>query len=268
MRSAINIFGIDIPMFGILVVCATVLAWTMIVTIAKKTNKFNTSDATYSFLIGMCGGVIGACTIRPSMKLIEVILFWEHYQTVSVGELADYMMGEFVFFGGLLGGMIAVFLFCKKFKIRILPLFDLAAPALALGHSIGRIGCFFGGCCYGIEVSHENIFSIIYPPDSLIAPSGVPLLAIPLIEAVFLLVLAIILTVVYFNTNRNGICATIYLLTYSVGRFIIEFFRGDAIRGNYGLLTTSQYISIAIFIFGIVYFISAILLRPVQAVHN
>ena len=134
-------------------------------------------------------------------------------------------------------------------------MFDLAAPSLALAHAVGRIGCFFGGCCYGIEVSHNHPFAIVYPPASLGAPSGIPLLAIPLIEAVFLLLLSLILIFIYLKSRKNGLCASLYLLIYPAGRFMLEFYRGDIIRGSYGLFTTSQIISAAVFVFGIGYFI-------------
>jgi phosphatidylglycerol:prolipoprotein diacylglycerol transferase len=231
------------------------MAWGVLMVLSNIKRQTNNSDVSLAFLIGICGGVVGAGTLRPIMKAVEVAILWEKYKMIPAGELLNYIVGEIVFYGGFIGGLVGVVLFCKKFNITLIPLFDLAAPALALSHAIGRMGCYFGGCCYGMEVPHNHPLSIIYPSESLSAPPNVPLLAIPLIEAGFLFVLFALLTFVYIKTNKNGLCALIYFLLYPIGRFMLEFYRGDLVRGTYGLLTTSQYISIGVLIFGIVYFI-------------
>jgi len=255
MWPHINIFGNVIPTYGILMVVGGFAAWLVVMALAKAKKMVPSSDANLAYLIGICGGIVGAVSLRPIMKIIEVALRWNRYDFASASDFFSYVFGEIVFYGGFIGGLIAILIFCYKFKIKIIPLFDIFAPALALAHAIGRVGCIFGGCCYGIAVSPTHPFSFIYPPTSLGAPHGIPLLAVPLIEAVFLFALAIALATVYLVRKKPGLGASIYLLVYPIGRFILEYFRGDIVRGNYWMFTTSQIISILVFIFGVIYFI-------------
>lgn len=255
MYPSINIAGMTIPSYGLMLIVAAIAMWSMLTILSKIKKGIDYHDILCVYLIGICGAIVGAFLLRPVMKLIEVVIFWENYASIPIGEMVDYLVGEIVFYGGLLGGIIAIIFFCRKFDIKITPLLDLFAPSLALGHSIGRVGCFFAGCCYGIEVSYAHPFSVIYPEASIGAPQGVPLLAIQLIESAFLLAMSAALTVIYLKAKKHGLCATIYLLIYPTGRFILEFFRGDMIRGNYGFFTTSQLISIIVFICGILYFL-------------
>jgi phosphatidylglycerol:prolipoprotein diacylglycerol transferase len=106
-----------------------------------------------------------------------------------------------------------------------------------------------------MRLPENHRLAIVYPEASLSAPPGIPLLAVPLMEAVFLFILAAVMVAVFLTVKKQGINALIYLFAYPVWRFIIEFFRGDIRRGIYGALTTSQYISIGIFVFGIAYFV-------------
>jgi phosphatidylglycerol:prolipoprotein diacylglycerol transferase len=225
--------------------------------LSKQKKNIDRGDVSLTYLIGICGGAIGAFMLRPIMKSVEVFVFWETYRNVTASELLGFIFGEIVFFGGLLGGLTAILIFCTKFKIEILPSLDLFAPALALGHAVGRIGCFLGGCCYGIEVSHNHPFAVIYPPGTIWTPTETPLLAVPLLEAAFLLALFAVLAVIFLKTKTPGLCAPIYLIVYPAGRFALEFFRGDSVRGYYGSLSTSQYISIVTVILGALYLLWA-----------
>jgi phosphatidylglycerol:prolipoprotein diacylglycerol transferase len=125
-------------------------------------------------------------------------------------------------------------------------------PSIALAQAFGRLGCFLAGCCYGMET--ESRFSLVFPENSY-APSGVHLFpAQPISSALnFLNFFALI----FFakRVKADGQVAALYLIFYSVGRFIIEFFRGDIERGSIGVLSTSQFISIFIFIIGMAIFI-------------
>ena len=247
------IANIVIPVYGLSIIIAVVAAWILVYFLSKMKNKAS-GDASLSFLIGLCGGIIGAYILRPTIKIFEVIINWEYYNTVSIGLLLSYIFGEFVFYGGLIGGFVAILLFCKSFSINTIPLLDLFAPALALAHAIGRLGCFFAGCCYGIETENSNIFSVIYPENAIGTPANIPLVAVPLIESFYLFFLSIILSVIYMKSQKNGFCFLVYLVVYSIFRFFIEFYRGDIVRGTYNYISTSQVISLTLIIFGILYY--------------
>jgi len=146
-----------------------------------------------------------------------------------------WMGGGLVFYGGLLGGLLFLWIYVgklKKYPWTNLPHF---LPGLTMAHAVGRVGCLLAGCCYGVE-SH-SLFAVEI--------DGVSRLAVPLFESLFL-----ILCSVYFwkETQKNaGVQHLLqYILFYAVFRFLIEYLRGDEIRGVYwDLFSTSQIISMA-----------------------
>ena len=243
-----EIFDRQIGTYGVFMLLGAAAAWLLVRLLAGKNDK----DIPLVFLISICGGLIGSFLLRPLTRIPEIIVNWEYFRQLSVGVFVSYLFGELVFYGGLIGGIIAMLLFCRGFKIPILPIADLFAPALALAHGFGRIGCFMGGCCYGMPVSPSHPFVVVFPPNSMGAPSGVSLLNTQLIEAVCLFVLAAILVVVYKKSAGTGLTVCFYGVLYSVQRFVLEFFRGDVGRGIYGLFSLSQYISIVLFVVSVV----------------
>ena len=156
----------------------------------------------------------------------------------------------FTFYGGFIGGFVTIligsFILLKEGN-RIYQLLNILAICMILGHAIGRIGCFLGGCCYGI--STDSILGVIFPiydvNGSVTSYSKV--LPTQLYEAGFLLVLFA------FVYNRRERAFTYYFMGYGVFRFLIEFIRGD----NRGILIIdtlqpSQYISILLILIGVV----------------
>jgi len=238
-----EVFGRQISTYGLLIIIGSAAAWIMVKILENKKDK----DIPLVFLICICGGLIGAFLLRPITRIPEVIIHWEHIRQMPIRVFILYFFGEIVFYGGFIGGVAAMIIYCRVYKIPILPIADLFAPALAVAHGFGRIGCFFGGCCYGIAVHDSHRFAVIFPHESAGAPAGVPLLATQLIEAASLFVIAAILAIVYKKTAITGLAACLYGVLYSVLRFVLEFYRGDPVRGIYGPFSTSQYISVALF---------------------
>jgi len=264
-----SILGRDIPAYGLMIILGVGAGAGLVALLCgpkRKNRIINRTDALLAGCIAFAGALIGAIFLRPLMKLPEVIIQWEVYSQYTIADLFNYLFGELVFYGGLIGGSVAAFIYCRGFKTPILPVLDVIAAALPLGHAFGRVGCLLAGCCYGIKVGHDHPFAIIYPPESLAAPHGVPLLAVPLIEAATLLIISAILVVVYITTRRKGLCVGIYLSLYAIDRFVLEFFRGDIHRGYYGPLSTSQYISIGIFIAGFLFLAFAALSKKARTV--
>lgn len=153
----------------------------------------------------------------------------------------------FVVYGGIIGGIFSGFLFCRKYKINFLQYFDLVMPSIALAQGFGRIGCFLAGCCYGLET--DSHFGIIFH-DSAYAPDGVRLIPTQLISSGLDFLHFFVLIFLAKRVKANGQIAALYLIFYSAGRFILEFFRGDLERGKVGVLSTSQFISIFLFVIG------------------
>jgi len=241
-------FGRQIGTYSLFMILGAAVAWFIIRILMKKKDK----DIPLVFLICICGGFIGAFLLRPITRIPQLIMNWEQLRHLPPEVFASLFFGEIVYYGGFIGGVIAMLLFCRQYKIPALPVADLFVPALAVAHGIGRVGCFFGGCCHGIQVDSSHPFAVVFPPASIVAPSGVPLLATQLIEAACLFVIAIFLVIAYKKTAGTGLTACLYGILYPVLRFILEFYRGDQARGIYGPFSTSQYISIALFAVSVV----------------
>ena len=149
------------------------------------------------------------------------------------------------FFGGLAGGVLGFLLAYKLFlrhdkKIRLDDMWIIAPPAICIGHCLGRMGCFFEGCCYGIA-SESGIF---------LPAVGYKVVPTQLYEAVLLLILGIFLLIFAFKEDLK-FNAPIYLLVYAIGRFVIEMYRGDYRGPQIGPFSPSQVWCFAVLIFAI-----------------
>lgn len=154
----------------------------------------------------------------------------------------------FVVYGGILVGIFACWIYSRIKKFGLLKYMDLVLPSVALAQAFGRIGCFLAGCCYGRET--ESSFHIIFR-ESQFAPNDVPLVPTQLLSSGLDFLHFVFLCIVARKVKRPGIVSACYLICYSVGRFILEFFRGDIARGSIGVLSTSQFISIFVAIAGV-----------------
>lgn len=153
-----------------------------------------------------------------------------------------------VVYGGIIGGLLAGYIYCRIHHMNFWTYFDLLIPEVALAQGFGRLGCFFAGCCYGIET--HGWFALTFPEGSL-APAGIPLFPTQLLSSLFDFALFFILLYLSKKKHFDGELGAWYLLIYSAGRFVIEFFRGDLVRGSVGTLSTSQFIAILAMIAGV-----------------
>lgn len=162
------------------------------------------------------------------------------------------LLEGFVIYGALIGGFIGIVLYCRTWKMKLLAYLDLALPSVALAQGFGRIGCLLAGCCYGRETS--GAFAITFH-ESAYAPNGVPLVPTQIISSVLdFLHFFILLYFVKKWKKNDGQVTGLFFMLYSAGRFVLEYFRGDLERGSVGVLSTSQFIAIFMFIFGAVFF--------------
>lgn len=166
--------------------------------------------------------------------------------------MLDFTNG-FVVYGGLIGGILTAVVYCRVKKADFFACFDIAAPAIALAQFFGRIGCFLAGCCYGRHT--ESAFGVVFE-HSLYAPPGEKLFPVQLVSSLLNLLNFLLLSYLWKKADlKKGAVGALYIITYSIGRFILEFFRGDLERGSVGMLSTSQFISVFTFVIGIVLFI-------------
>ncbi len=179
----------------------------------------------------------------------------------------DFLRSGGVFYGGLIGGMIAAFILIPWYKLNLWKTVDAFAPALALGQAIGRQGCFAAGCCYGKETSlpwgihftelaNKNTGVPIYDEtghDLFLHPTQ-------LYESFAMFAVFGFLFWLHKRKKFDGQVLISYLAIYPIIRFTIEFFRGDP-RGSFGGLneaiglSTSQIISLAVAICAIIFLV-------------
>jgi len=151
-----------------------------------------------------------------------------------------------------------MYIYCRKFKLPVRRYFNLTVVTFPLFHCFGRIGCTFSGCCYGIE--YHGPFSLMYPAE-LITPgvndelADFPRFPIQPLEALLELILFVVLLLILIKKEDSFALTPTYLLCYSVIRFCDEFLRGDSARGIWGPFSTSQWISLIIFVSTIIYLI-------------
>ena len=185
----------------------------------------------------------------------SAVVFQWFYNGIRDGEFADSIFAEgtgSTFYGGLIGGAAAFLLFyfiCGSHKMKdkehlrsFSKILDLAPACIAIGHAIGRVGCFFAGCCYGIRTN---------------SPLGVYLETVPykvlptqLFETFFLLLLFAYLVLRFTSGKHYNL--SVYLIGYGIWRFMIEFLRGDD-RGEtiVSFLSPSQLIAVLLCILGV-----------------
>jgi phosphatidylglycerol---prolipoprotein diacylglyceryl transferase len=166
-------------------------------------------------------------------KILFLLTVSDELALRAISATSFWFGGGFVFFGGLIGGSIFSIWFGIRYQLPLFR-FSFLIPIIALGHGIGRVGCFLAGCCYG---------QVCELPWS-IHMHGQFRHPVQLYEAILLGTLAWYFYKQYLN--KKSIVLE-YIFLYSLLRFVIEFFRGDKIRGNvYGLMSTSQGISLCL----------------------
>lgn len=214
-------------MIGIGVLCCIFMGM-------KRAKKNGLSeDAVIDIAIwGLLAGFLGA-------KLLYVIVEWKRFLADPLSVLGSE---GFVVYGGIIAGVLAAIIYCKRKKLVFLEYFDLCSASIALAQGFGRIGCFLAGCCYGRETISS--LGVVFPEGSL-APAGVKVLPTQLFSSAGDFGIMLVLLWHYHHRKKVGDTGFLYMLLYGIGRFGIEFLRNDN-RGEVGIFSTSQFISLFI----------------------
>ncbi len=187
-------------------------------------------------------GLLGA-------KVLMIVSEWSYYRQ-NPGEILSWNTLEAggVFYGGFVAATFFALWYVKVYHLPLPKLFDVYAPAIALGQSVGRLGCFAAGCDYGKPTQSflHVVFTNPTAHDVTGVPLGVPLHPAQVYESLATLTIFGILLWRYRRKRRDGQVFLLYLALYAVARFFLEFLRGDEDRGfvfNH-LLSTSQFIAL------------------------
>ncbi len=251
-----NLFGIEsMPVYpyGLCLAIGLILCFVFLFVVMWRHN-FNDESQYKILIIGVIGAALG---------ILSAMLFQSFYDYLANPSGGFHFSSDMTFLGGLIGGVagflivywIYIYLIAPRAKGRILSnhmnatLTD-ALPfipiAICIAHAFGRLGCFFAGCCYGVETDAWYGLPVKAGSSANVIPTQ-------LFEMIFLVLLVIVMSVLYFRFKFNY-NFSVYLMAYGVWRFFIEFLRDDYRGGVEGAaLTPSQIISIVMVACGIGY---------------
>lgn len=183
-------------------------------------------------------------TVVLGFMAARVLFIITEFKNFIANPMAYITGSGFVVFGGIIGGVLTIILYCKIKKVSPVDYLDLMAPSVALAQGMGRIGCLLAGCCYGRET--DSVIGIVFKNSSY-APNGVKLLPTQIIMSAGDFIIAAVLLIYAAKPRKKGRVFSLYVALYSFGRFFVEFLRNDY-RGNVGILSTSQFIGIITFV--------------------
>lgn len=173
------------------------------------------------------------------------------YRAIGAGESVtiDTLKNTgIVFYGGLFGLLVGYYfgINSKLITIKEPHAIDVLAVCIPLFHAIARMGCFLAGCCYGVE---SDMFSVTYTIIINGAVNTANRIPVQLIEATFNIALFIYMfTLIHSDDWKNKHLLLRYIILYSCGRFLLEFIRGDTVRGIVYGASFSQVISVIIWL--------------------
>lgn len=202
-------------------------------------------------LIVVICGLLGA-------RILFVLINLDYYLSNPL-ETVMLWKGGLVFYGGLLGGILGVLGCVRFYKLPLWEILDIGAVAIALGHGLGRLGCFTAGCCYGKLTSLPWAVTFTDPRCLAVDVLDQAVHPTQLYSFGFLLALTGFLVWLHPRKQFQGQGTAAYLILYGLFRFGVEFLRSDT-RGTFDLLgvtlATSQWISMAAVAAGVaIYFI-------------
>ena len=248
MSQSINIFGLEIHLYGVMIAIGILLAVLLARFTAPK-RGFSKDDPLEMLLWVFPFAIIGA-------RLYFLIFNggpwgWESF-AIWNGGLAVY--------GSIIGGAVGAILYCVVRKKNFLDVADIAVPCLALGQCLGRIGCYFGGCCYGIEVLDPAMqwFPLSVQID------GVWHYSTFFYESICDLIICISLFLMLRKVKTKGTVFATYLISYGIVRALIEGIRGESLYLGSTGIRVSQLLSILLVIAGIVLLIVLLIKKKQQ----
>jgi phosphatidylglycerol:prolipoprotein diacylglycerol transferase len=223
--------------YGVLLAAAYLLGLQLALTRAKAKGLDSTKVMDLGIYI-IISALVGA-------KLLLLATDFQTFKS-NPAELFNLLREGGVFYGGLIVAVLVALWYIRRVGLPLWTTCDVFAPGIALGHVIGRMGCFFAGCCFGrpTNVPWAITFTNPFAAANVGTPLNVPLHPTQLYEAGAELLILIFLLVTE-NKGRKfaGRTFWLYMLLYAISRYVIEFYRGDE-RGTVGPFSTSQFISL------------------------
>lgn len=242
MCPYVSLFGLTLSTYGLCMAMAMMVSFGVIFYRVRQ-ERLDVNNLLIIFAFAFGFGLIGAKILYLFSSCDIRVVF----QEMLLGDFSALIGGGLVFYGGLIAGAFgAVLGFRVAGATKQMPRYvNAIVPCIPLGHAIGRLGCFFAGCCYGAP--YEGPFAVTFPAIGL-THSVFPVQAL---EALLNVLLFVVLLIISIKKNKPFFTLSLYLVSYALLRFALEFLRGDEIRGFASGLSTSQWISLALFLVGL-----------------
>lgn len=247
---AFSILGFGIRYYSLFILVAVILSYFLLNMEARKFSidkDFIFNMFFWSIIIGIFGA-----------RLYYVIFSWDYYGG-NITEIFKIYNGGLAIHGGLIAGLLTIYLYTKKHKFRFLKALDMIVPYLFLSQSIGRWGNFFNGEAHGIAVSIDTLEKLHIPSFIIkgMHINGLYYFPTFLYESIFCFLGFI--TLYFFRKRKNtkiGQTTALYLIGYGIIRFLIEILRTDSLL-IFGL-KVAQIVSIIMILVGIYLLIRSI----------
>lgn len=258
MFPVINIFGLEVQTYSVLAAAGFAVTAVVAVMLGKKRNI--PSEKTLLMLIFSAAGLFLGGHFLFALTNIKEIALLSQSGELSLSSLMP-LVGGMVFYGGLIGSTVAMLIYVRvDSSVSKGDAFDVFAVVVPLFHAFGRVGCFLAGCCYGVE----SDFGITTYYNHSPAHFGVSRFPVQLFEALGNLIIFVILIYFYKRNMVKSRLFALYLGIYAPMRFVLEFFRGDKIRGFLWGLSTSQFISLVVVVLLLIYLIISLCRKAPQ----
>ncbi len=244
----IKIGPLTIHTYGVLVAAGFLLGLALAVRQAKKQGISSDKIVDIGFYM-LVAAIVGS-------RLLFVIINAGVYLKNPLA-IFKIWEGGLVFYGGLILAIPTAIWYMKKNGLDLWDTADTFAPSLAIGHAVGRLGCFSAGCCYG-KPSEGLPWAVTFLDPESLARIGIPLHPTQLYESMGEFTNFLILITLRKHQSFKGQLLLTYIMLYSMLRFVVEFFRGDEYRGFIiGVFSISQGLSVLMFAISIIAMMSA-----------
>jgi phosphatidylglycerol:prolipoprotein diacylglycerol transferase len=245
LPKLISIGGFYLPAYGVLVATAFLAALWLTSRLARQAGLDSekvVNLGVYCALAGIVGAKVLMIVLDPEFRTHPLEVF-----SISTLQSAG------IFYGGLIAALVMAYYYMQRNGLPVFATADLFAPGVALGHAIGRLGCFAAGCCWG-KPTHLPWAVTFTNPDARAVgvPLGIPLHPTQLYESFAEMIICGVLYTLARRRHKPGSVIGLYLALYGTVRLLVEFLREhDESNPLGGPLSLEQWISLVLALFGI-----------------
>ncbi len=254
MHPTLELFGVTVGTYGVCAACGFLLMLVCARRLAAR-RGLDPEVAKVLVIASFLGAGAGASLLYGAVNASSVaevlagIAAGAYASPLDAASALAVCFAGLVFYGGLLGALLTCRLLCRRMGQPFGEWADVFAVAVPLFHACGRVGCFMAGCCYGVEADWGVVFESSLVPEA----DGVPRVPVQLVEAACVATIFAVTLALYRRGLLHGRLVFVYGFLYALVRFVDEFWRGDAARGFWGPLSTSQWLSLGVAVVCVLY---------------